>query len=99
MSVTASSPGVRSIYGNTRSAKRAGAFSRPRVIMAVQSNVISVAPILTKLKKDCATPLPVLRHVADAMAADMRAGLAVEGGSDLKMILSYVDNLPTGYVN
>lgn len=53
-------------------------------------------PILTKLQNDCATPLPVLRHVADAMATDMRAGLAVDGGSDLKMILSYVDCLPTG---
>ncbi|KAL3514764.1 hypothetical protein ACH5RR_027481 [Cinchona calisaya] len=97
MSVTVSSPGVRSIYGSTRSPKLLGSLSWPgRVIMAVQSNVISVAPILTKLKKDCATPLPVLRHVADAMASDMRAGLAVEGGSDLKMILSYVDSLPTG---
>lgn len=61
------------------------------------SDSLGVPPILTKLKKDCATPLPVLRHVADAMADDMRAGLAVDGGSDLKMILSYVDTLPTGY--
>ncbi|XP_044512229.1 hexokinase-2, chloroplastic-like [Mangifera indica] len=68
----------------------------PRYRMAVRSNAMSVAPILTKLRKECATPLPLLRHVADAMAADMRAGLAVDGGSDLKMILSYVDNLPTG---
>lgn len=65
---------------------------------AVRSGVsLGVVPILTKLQKDCATPLPVLRHVADAMAVDMRAGLAVDGGSDLKMILSYVDTLPTGY--
>lgn len=64
--------------------------------MAVGSNIVSVGPILTKLQKDCATPLPLLRHVADAMAADMRGGLAVDGGSDLKMILSYVDSLPTG---
>ncbi|KAL5778195.1 hypothetical protein ACOSP7_011121 [Xanthoceras sorbifolium] len=69
----------------------------PRFRMAVRSNVVSVnAPILTKLQQECATPLPVLRHVADAMTADMRAGLAVDGGSDLKMILSYVDSLPTG---
>lgn len=56
-------------------------------------------PILTKLQHECATPLPVLRHVADSMAADMRSGLAVDGGSDLKMILSYVDSLPTGWVS
>ena len=66
--------------------------------MDVRSSAISVAPILTKLQKDCATSLPVLRHVADSMTADMRAGLAVDGVSDLKMILSYVDSLPTGYV-
>ncbi|KAJ0025185.1 hypothetical protein Pint_09384 [Pistacia integerrima] len=68
----------------------------PRFRMAVSSNTVSVAPILTKLQKECATPLPLLRLVADSMAADMRAGLAVDGGSDLKMILSYVDSLPTG---
>lgn len=71
----------------------------PRFRMAVRSNVVPVAPILTKLQRDCATPLPVLRHVADAMTADMRAGLAVDGGSDLKMILGYVDSLPTGYTD
>ncbi|XP_021284145.1 hexokinase-2, chloroplastic isoform X2 [Herrania umbratica] len=68
----------------------------PRMRMPVRSSTISVAPMLTKLQSDCATPLPVLRHVADSMSADMRAGLAVDGGSDLKMILSYVDSLPTG---
>lgn len=65
--------------------------------MTVRSTAVYLTPLVTKLHKDCATPLPVLRHVADAMAADMRAGLAAEGGSDLKMILSYVDSLPTGY--
>lgn len=35
--------------------------------------------------------------MADSLTADMRAGLEVDGGSDLKMILSYVDALPTGY--
>lgn len=53
-------------------------------------------PILVELKMKCDTPLPVLRHVAQAMEADMRAGLVGDGGSDLKMILSYVDSLPTG---
>ncbi|KAL0553376.1 hypothetical protein IC582_007270 [Cucumis melo] len=71
-------------------------IARPRFTMAVGSKAVSVSPILTKFQKDCETPLPVLRHVADAMANDMRAGLAVDGGSDLKMILSYVDTLPSG---
>lgn len=66
--------------------------------MAVRSSgsLSSVTQILTKLQKECATPLTILRHVADAMANDMRAGLAFEEASDLKMILSYVDSLPTG---
>ncbi|KAK9108724.1 hypothetical protein Sjap_016784 [Stephania japonica] len=71
----------------------------PRPKMAVRSRIstsLSVGRILTNLENSCATPLPVLRHVADAMAEDMRAGLAVDGGSYLKMILSFVNTLPTG---
>ncbi|XP_023740628.1 hexokinase-2, chloroplastic [Lactuca sativa] len=81
---------------------RSSVCRTPRVTMVARSTTgVSVStaaalPILTKLQNDCSTPLPVLRHVADAMATDMRAGLAVDGGSDLKMILSYVDSLPTG---
>ncbi|KAG6388446.1 hypothetical protein SASPL_149872 [Salvia splendens] len=73
---------------------------RPRVAMMVRSSsAVSAASILTKLHSDCATPLPLLRQVAHAMAADMRAGLAADGASDLKMILSFVDSLPTGDEN
>ncbi|XP_057469890.1 hexokinase-2, chloroplastic [Actinidia eriantha] len=90
MSVTASPPSVRS-FSLSRSPR-----GIPRLRTTVRSSVVSVAPILTKLQKECATPLPILRHVADAMTADMRAGLAADGGSDLQMILSYVDSLPTG---
>lgn len=71
--------------------------SVPRITMALRSsNLVSVETILTNLKQDCSTPLPLLHQVADAMTADMRAGLAADGGSDLKMMLSYVDTLPTG---
>ncbi|XP_026432942.1 hexokinase-2, chloroplastic-like isoform X1 [Papaver somniferum] len=70
-------------------------------MMAVRSSnsyslSVSTTSILTNLQNNCATPLPILRHVADSMADDMRAGLAVDGGSSLKMILSYVNSLPTG---
>ncbi|KAK4390786.1 Hexokinase-2, chloroplastic [Sesamum angolense] len=93
MSVAVTPPALRSFH----SGRSAGRPPRPRVVMTVRSsNTVSAAPILIKLQRDCATPLPVLRHVADAMAADMRAGLEADGGSDLKMILSYVDALPTG---
>lgn len=92
MSVAATtSPAFGTLYVSPSPRSR----GTPRVTMALRS-VVSVGSILTKLQQDCATPLPVIRHVADSMTADMRAGLAVDGGSNLKMILSYVDSLPSG---
>ncbi|CAL9112803.1 unnamed protein product [Musa textilis] len=55
-----------------------------------------VAALLKELEERCATPVGKLRQVADAMAVEMHAGLASEGGSKLKMLISYVNNLPTG---
>ncbi|KAK6941453.1 Hexokinase, C-terminal [Dillenia turbinata] len=52
--------------------------------------------ILKEFEGRCSTPMSKLRQVADAMAVEMHAGLASEGGSKLKMLISYVDNLPTG---
>ncbi|KAI3421721.1 Phosphotransferase [Psidium guajava] len=52
--------------------------------------------ILKDFENKCGTPIVKLRQVADAMTVEMHAGLASEGGSKLKMIISYVDNLPTG---
>ncbi|RZC81682.1 hypothetical protein C5167_044266 [Papaver somniferum] len=52
--------------------------------------------ILKEFEEQCATPIEKLRLVDDAMTAEMHAGLASEGGSKLKMLNSYVDNLPTG---
>ncbi|CAM8997803.1 unnamed protein product [Rhodiola kirilowii] len=52
--------------------------------------------IFKDLEEKCRTPIEKLRQVADAMTAEMHAGLASEGGSKLKMIISYVENLPTG---
>lgn len=93
MSIPAASTAVGSLC-LPRSRIRSSAL---QPMMAVRSGTVSsVTQILTKLQKECATPLPVLRHVADSMGNDMRAGLAVDGASDLKMILSYVDTLPTG---
>lgn len=53
--------------------------------------------IAEQLERTCAAPLERLRQLADAMEVEMHAGLALEGGSRLKMLLSYVDSLPTGY--
>lgn len=55
------------------------------------------AEILREFDEKCATPIGRLRQVAEAMTVEMHAGLASEGGSKLKMIISYVDSLPTGY--
>lgn len=54
--------------------------------------------ILKDFEEKCGTPIGKLRQVADAMTVEMHAGLASEGGSKLKMLISYVDNLPTGWV-
>ncbi|GAB2292406.1 hexokinase A [Dionaea muscipula] len=52
--------------------------------------------ILKEMEEKSDTPLSKLRQLADAMAVEMHAGLASEGGSKLKMLLSFVDKLPTG---
>ncbi|KAF3450683.1 hypothetical protein FNV43_RR06772 [Rhamnella rubrinervis] len=52
--------------------------------------------IIKEFEEKCATPIGKLKQVADAMTVEMHAGLASEGGSKLKMLISYVDNLPTG---
>lgn len=54
--------------------------------------------ILKEFEEKCGTPILKLKQVADAMDVEMHAGLASEGGSKLKMLISYVDNLPSGFV-
>ncbi|WJX30222.1 hexokinase A [Trifolium repens] len=46
--------------------------------------------------EECRTPIEKLKKVAEAMVVEMHAGLASEGGSKLKMLISFVDNLPSG---
>lgn len=55
--------------------------------------------ILKEFGEKCETPIGKLRQLADAMDVEMHAGLASEGGSKLSMLISYVDNLPTGSVD
>lgn len=52
--------------------------------------------VLEEFEEGCATPVEKLRQVVDAMAVEMHAGLASEGGSKLKMLLTFVQNLPNG---
>ncbi|KAF5730845.1 hexokinase family protein [Tripterygium wilfordii] len=55
-----------------------------------------VVRVLKEFEEACGTPVGRLRQVVDAMAVEMHAGLASEGGSKLKMLLTFVDKLPTG---
>ncbi|ESW24963.1 hypothetical protein PHAVU_004G175500 [Phaseolus vulgaris] len=52
--------------------------------------------IVREFEKQCGTPIAKLRLVADAIDVEMHAGLASEGGSKLKMLITFVDNLPSG---
>ncbi|KAE9612861.1 putative hexokinase [Lupinus albus] len=55
-----------------------------------------VMNVLRELEEGCDTRVERLKQVVDAMAVEMHAGLASEGGSKLKMLLTFVDNLPSG---
>ncbi|XP_076904824.1 hexokinase-3-like [Bidens hawaiensis] len=58
-----------------------------------------VVTAVGEFEEAAATPVGRLRQVVDAMAVEMHAGLASEGGSKLKMLLTFVDNLPDGSEN
>ncbi|XP_020214704.1 hexokinase-3 [Cajanus cajan] len=55
-----------------------------------------VARVLREVEEGCEGSVGRLRQVVDAMAVEMHAGLASEGGSKLKMLLTYVHTLPNG---
>lgn len=52
--------------------------------------------VLKEVERECESSVERLRHVVDGMAIEMHAGLASEGGSKLKMLLTYLHNLPNG---
>ncbi|XVE82995.1 hypothetical protein DITRI_Ditri16bG0050800 [Diplodiscus trichospermus] len=54
--------------------------------------------IMRKFARECATPVPKLWKVANAMVSDMEASLSSsdEATSSLDMLVSYVSPLPTG---
>ncbi|XP_047317885.1 hexokinase-3-like [Impatiens glandulifera] len=55
-----------------------------------------VVSVMEDMEESCSTSVGRLKQVVDAMAVEMHAGLASEGGSKLKMLLTFVDNLPNG---
>nr|CDM84036.1 unnamed protein product [Triticum aestivum] len=56
-----------------------------------------VADVIEELEQTLATPTPLLRGIADAMVEEMERGLRADPHAPLKMLISYVDNLPTGF--
>lgn len=75
----------------------AGFVVRQRIVSRIKCR--RAVAVLEEFQESCATPLRLLRDVADAMEAEMLAGFASENGSKLQMLLSYVKNLPTGHEN
>ncbi|GJN14209.1 hypothetical protein PR202_gb01002 [Eleusine coracana subsp. coracana] len=52
--------------------------------------------VVRELEEGCATPTERLRRVANSLAIEMFAGLASEGASKVRMLLTCVDALPDG---
>ncbi|KAF0907010.1 hypothetical protein E2562_014631 [Oryza meyeriana var. granulata] len=94
MSAAVASPIPATPAAQQRQGSRGGGAAAVRCSAVAPTS--AVAPILTDLSPQCAGTLPVLRRVADAMAAGMRAGLITDGAGELKMIPSHVYSLPTG---
>jgi hexokinase len=54
--------------------------------------------VVRDLEERCATPAELLQRVVNSLAIEMFAGLASDGGSKVRMLLTCVDALPDGYV-
>ena len=54
------------------------------------------AALIEEVERSLSTPTALLRGIADAMVVEMERGLRGDIHSQLKMLISYVDNLPTG---
>jgi hexokinase len=54
------------------------------------------AAVIEDVERSLATPTALLRSIADAMVVEMERGLRGDIPACLKMLISYVDNLPTG---
>ncbi|KAG0452338.1 hypothetical protein HPP92_024727 [Vanilla planifolia] len=52
--------------------------------------------LLREFEEGCSTSIGRLRQLVDAMTVEMNAGLASDGASKLKMLLTFVDCLPDG---
>nr|QXR02139.1 HXK5a [Phyllostachys edulis] len=55
-----------------------------------------VAAVIEEVESRLATPTALLRSISDAMVSEMERGLCGDIHATLKMLITYVDNLPTG---
>ncbi|KAF8783631.1 hypothetical protein HU200_000448 [Digitaria exilis] len=63
---------------------------------AVAERKRRAAAVIEEVESSLATPTALLRSIADAMVTEMERGLRGDIHAQLKMLISYVDNLPTG---
>ena len=54
------------------------------------------AAVVEEVEQAFSTPTALLRGIADAMVVEMERGLRADPHAPIKMLISYVDNLPTG---
>jgi len=54
------------------------------------------AAVVEEAEQAFSTPTALLRGIADAMVEEMERGLRADPHAPIKMLISYVDNLPTG---
>jgi hexokinase len=64
--------------------------------LAVAERKRVAAAVIEEVERSLATPTALLRSIADAMVVEMERGLRGDIPACLKMLISYVDNLPTG---
>uniref|UniRef100_A0A0E0DZ42 Phosphotransferase n=1 Tax=Oryza meridionalis TaxID=40149 RepID=A0A0E0DZ42_9ORYZ len=82
----AAAVGVAVVVSRRRRSKRGAEEERRR----------RAAAVIEEVEQRFSTPTALLRGIADAMVEEMERGLRADPHAPLKMLISYVDNLPTG---
>uniref|UniRef100_A0A0E0JII4 Phosphotransferase n=1 Tax=Oryza punctata TaxID=4537 RepID=A0A0E0JII4_ORYPU len=82
----AAAVGVAVVVSRRRRSKREAEEERRR----------RAAAVIEEVEQMFSTPTALLRGIADAMVEEMERGLRPDPHAPLKMLISYVDNLPTG---
>ncbi|KAL3679358.1 hypothetical protein R1sor_022314 [Riccia sorocarpa] len=71
-------------------------FRQEAGVVALAAQQQDSQRLLDEFRQACDTPLAKLEAVVDAMVLEMEAGLAADEGCLLKMLPSFVENLPKG---